>query len=463
MPKVVIVGGGISGLALAYRLQSLHPALEVTVLEKGDRAGGKIWTEQAEGFRVEWGPNGFLDNKPAVLSLCQELGLADQLVSASDASSRNRFIFLGGKLQVLPGNPQSFLLSKVLSWRGKFNLLAERWRPRRRATSDETIAAFFRRRLGPEIARDLADAFVTGIYAGDPSLLSVRATFPRLVALEETHGSLLKGLAITARQRRAEAGGSSLSRRNTMWSFAEGLRLLVETLRERLRQAPVLGVAVRRLQPSASSWILHGEGRDRWEADTVVLTCPAGEQATILGDLDPELAAKVSGIAYNRVAVVALGYRQADIRGPLDGFGYLVPQRTRRDLLGVQWCSSIFPDRAPPGCVLLRALCGGWNRPEMVNWDDGRLVEAVRHELNLGMKIVAAPIFQRIIRWDRAIPQYFQGHLDRVAWIEARLARHHGLFLGGTAYRGVSLNDCVERADVLAGQVVSYLGTKSTG
>ncbi|HZT81198.1 MAG TPA: protoporphyrinogen oxidase, partial [Gemmataceae bacterium] len=161
----------------------------------------------------------------------------------------------------------------------------------------------------------------------------------------------------------------------------------------------------------------------------------------------------VAGIAYNRVTVVAVGYRREDVPGPLDGFGYLTPQREGRNVLGVQWCSSTFPDRAPPGRVLLRAMCGGWNRPEVAAWDDARLLEAVAADLRQALGITAAPVFHRIIRWERAIPQYHLGHLERVAWIGQRAARHPGLFLGGNGYRGVALNDCTEQAALLAGQL----------
>ncbi len=204
-------------------------------------------------------------------------------------------------------------------------------------------------------------------------------------------------------------------------------------------------------------WRVQSNGRDGWDAEVVVLACPAPQQAAILAAQDADLAAQIDGIPYNRVAVVALGYRAADVPRSLEGFGYLSPRRERRDVLGVQWCSSIFPERAPPGTVLLRAMCGGWNRPEMLDWDDERLVNAVRGELRSALRIKAAPIFQHLVRWWRAIPQYHLGHLDRVAWIEGRLSRHPGLFLGGNAYRGVALNDCVEQADLLAERVAGYL------
>src|SRR5262249_37989994 len=265
-----------------------------------------------------------------------------------------------------------------------------------------------------------------------------------------------------AKERRAaaQARGEVYQRPGRMWSFREGLQALVEGLRAGLRRPPLLGAGARRAEKHEGrpAWTVHGEGQDRWGADAVVLACPAYEQAAILADLDAELAERVGGIPYNRVAVVALGYRRPDVPTSLDGFGFLVPQRDRPDLLGVQWCSSIFPDRAPPDLVLLRAMCGGWSRGEMVGWDDARLLAAVRAELRAAMGVTAEPVFHRIVRWERAIPQYHLGHLERVAWVEGRARQYPGLFLAGNAYRGVAMNDCTEQAAALAAEVARFLG-----
>jgi oxygen-dependent protoporphyrinogen oxidase len=308
----------------------------------------------------------------------------------------------------------------------------------------------------------LADALVTGIHAGDPDLLSARAAFPRLVAWEAQYGSVMKGMAQAARQRRkaAKARGEPYRRGSRMWSFRQGLRLAVETLTGQLVRPPLLGVCVRRLLcPGAASWTVQGEGQDQWTADVVVLACPAYEQATLLADVDAELAERIAGIAYNRIAVLALGYRREDVPINLDGFGFIAPQHTRRDLLGAQWCSSIYPERAPDGFVLLRVLCGGWHRPEVVAWTEAQLVEAVRSELKLAMRIDAAPLFRHLVRWERAIPQYQIGHLERVARIRQRARHYPGLFLAGNAYDGIALNDCTEQAEILAGQVAAYLAS----
>ncbi|HTU93292.1 MAG TPA: protoporphyrinogen oxidase [Gemmataceae bacterium] len=460
MPRVVIVGGGISGLALAYRLEQRVPDTEVIVLEQAVRLGGTIGTERCDGFQIEIGPNGFLDNKPFTLALCRELGLGERLIAASEAARRNRYLFLAGRLHLLPNSLASFLTSDAISWRTRFLLLAERFRPPRRGGGDESIDAFVRRRVGREAAETLADAFVTGIYAGNPRLLSVQAALPRLAELEREHGGVLRGMAQTARRRRLEAAarGEPSPPAGRMWSFPEGLTLLIETLRAHLRFAPLCGIHVRTVRRIANNgWRVQSDGRDGWDAETVVLACPAYQQALMLADEDADLAKAIDAIPYNRIAVVALGYRAADVPHRLDGFGYLSPQRLRRDVLGVQWCSSIFPERAPPGLVLLRAMCGGWNRPDTIDWDDERLLSAVRGELRSAMCIQAAPVFHHIVRWPRAIPQYHLGHLERVAWIENRLPRHAGLFLTGNAYRGVALNDCVEQAGLLAERIARHL------
>jgi oxygen-dependent protoporphyrinogen oxidase len=459
MSKVIVIGGGISGLTLAYRLEQLAPSAEVVLFERRSRTGGVVDTIERDGFRVETGPNGFLDNNPATMMLCRELNLANRLIPASESARRNRFLFLDGQLRALPSSLWSFLTGNVLSWRGKLALLTERFRRRRLDLADESIEDFARRRTNDEIAKTLVDAFVTGIHAGDPGLLSIRAALPRLASLERQYGSVTRGMSVSARQRRKEARarGETPTAGMRMWSFPEGLGLLVETLHQKLRRPPITGVTVKRIEKTASGWLVIGEGQDRWPADAVALTCPAYHQAALLADIDPLMADEVDRIAYNRIVVVAVGYRRQDVPYSLDGFGYLSPGRQRRDVLGVQWCSSIFPGRAPEGCVLLRALCGGWHRAEMVDWDDARLLGAVRNELRLTVSVTAEPGFHHIVRWERAIPQYHVGHLERVAHIEQLRQHHRGLHLGGNAYRGVSLNDCVEQASVLAREILSRM------
>ena len=231
-PRIVIVGAGISGLSVAYRLQERLPTADITVLEQADRPGGTTWTVREAGFQVEIGPNGFLDTKPTTLALARDVGLGTQLVQASEAAGKNRYLFLDGRLKMLPAGFSAFVRSDLLTWRGKLSLLWERFRKKRTESDDESIAAFARRRAGDEAADVFADALVSGIYAGDPELLSLPACFPRVAELEREYGSVMKGFAAAAKKRRAEAKarGEPYERPGKMWSLPGGLRVLVEAI-----------------------------------------------------------------------------------------------------------------------------------------------------------------------------------------------------------------------------------------
>jgi oxygen-dependent protoporphyrinogen oxidase len=462
MPQIVIVGGGLSGLTVAFRLRQFAPAAAVTILEPHHRPGGNIGTEEHGGFRVERGPNGFLDRTPALPNLVGDLGLSDQLIAASEGSRKNRFLFLNGQLRKLPRGPLGLLASPLLSLRGKWQLFTEPWRKRSAQPPDESIAAFVTRRAGKPAADVFADALVTGIHGGDPAQLSVAATFPRLPQMEREAGSIIRGFlrAAKERKREAQARGEPPPGPFRMWSFREGLGVLVDALARALGPAIRCGVSAQRVARTDSGWHIDTDGGPV-AANAVVLACPAYAQEELLADLDIELAREVAAIPYNRIAVVALGYRRTDCPLSPDGFGYIAPQNTRRDVLGVQWCSAIFPDRAPPGCVLWRALCGGVHRGELLDLEDEALAKAVHSEIRLAMGVRGDPVFRRIIRWPRAIPQYVIGHLDRVARIEASVARYAGLFLTGNAYRGVAMGDCVEQGELIARRVAAYVTSSS--
>ena len=461
MPRVVIVGAGLSGLAVAFRLRTAWPSVELTVLESRERTGGNIGTVDRDGFRVECGPNGFLDNKPGTAQLCRDLGLGERMIPGSEDARKNRFVFLRDRLHKLPGSPLGILTTPLLSFAGKLAMLREPFRPKLyQPVSDETVAAFARRRFGREAADVFMNALVTGIHAGDPERLSVRAAFPRLPKFENENGSVLRGFLAAAKVKKHEAqsrGEKPAPQR--MWSFREGLRVIIDTMAERIGSPVSTGVRVRSVtqNPSGSGWIVRGEGRSVWSADAVVMACPAYEQSVAIADLNASLAAELAAIRYNRVVVAALGYRRSDVTGPQDGFGYIAPENTRRDILGVQWCSSIFPERAPPGMVLWRVLCGGVNRADVFDWDDDTLTQACHREMQHAMGVRGEPVFRQIVRWPRAIPQYEVGHLERVAKIESAVAMHPGLFVTGNAFHGIAMNDVTEQAALTAANVADYL------
>jgi protoporphyrinogen/coproporphyrinogen III oxidase len=362
-----------------------------------------------------------------------------------------------------------FLRSDLLSWRGKLRLACERWVRARNDHSDESVRQFACRRIGREAADVLVDAMVTGIHAGDAELLSVAAAFPRMIQLEQEHGSLFRALS-DIRRKRAEGTRSSESlssnRGNatstgpggTLWSLRHGMGQLVERLASDPRLTLIRSVAVDRLEQHADGhWTVYSGSAERWIADAVILACPSFAQAEIVEPIDRDLARLLGEIRYNSVTVVALGFRISDLTAPIDGFGYLIPQRTRSDVLGVLWNSSIFDDRAPPGMVLMQAMCGGWNRPDIITWADDRIVRAVIDELRQTMNLAAQPALVRVIRWPQAIPQYHVGHLDRVASIESHRKRHRRLYITGNSFRGIGVNDCTEESARCASEVLADL------
>jgi oxygen-dependent protoporphyrinogen oxidase len=483
MKQVVIVGAGISGLGTAFYIRRLASErgfeVRVTVLEADSRPGGRVWTERIAGFQIEAGANGFLDSKRSTLELCGELGLDGDLI-ATRPEAQTRYVLWQGQLHALPTGPGQLLRTKLLGPGGKLRLLLEWFVPARRDEADESVHEFACRRIGREGAEILIDALVTGIHAGDPTLLSAPAAFPRMVQLEREYGSLLRAMPKVRRQRAVEATAHQITHHSlparqdladstlathpvrspggTLRSLRGGMGQLIERLVESCDATLLRGADVKRIRTrDGGGWLLRGAGADQWQADAVVLACPSFAQAEIVRELDPELARLIDEIRYNSLAVVALGFHRRDVAHPLEGFGYLSPQRTRRDVLGVLWNSSIFDRRAPDGMVLLEAMCGGWNRPDVVGWDDERLVRAVLQELRETMQIAAAPALVQIVRWPQAIPQYHVGHLARVAAIEARCQRFSGLYLTGNSFRGVSVNDCTEDAKRCAERVVSWL------
>jgi len=463
-PRIVIVGAGLTGLATAFWLQRRAPHLEVEVLEARERAGGNVGTDEIHGYRIERGPNGFLDRTPALPRLVAALGLTDQLVPASRSSRRYRFLYIRDRLYCLPSGPLGLLTTPLLSWRGKIDLLAELWRrprPPRAAATDESVYDFFCRRVGREAADVFADALVTGIQGGDPRQLSMAACFPRIVALEQHYGSIIRGLIRERGQRRRQARqqGQPPPPPPQLWSFREGLQRLIDALSQALGPALRLGTAVTALHPrrdngSTPRWLIQATDTPPLEADAVVLTCPAYVQAQLLTPLDADLAAEVAAIPYNRIAVVALAYRQVDAPQLPQGFGYIAPQAQRRDVLGVQWCSLIFPQRAPAGMMLWRALCGGVHRGDILEWDDPTLLQAVTQEMRRILAVQAPPAWTHIYRYPRAIPQYVLGHLARLQRIDTAVRRWPHLFLSGNPYRGIALNDCAEEAERLTEELL---------
>ncbi len=465
MTRIAIIGGGISGLSTAFaieyqaRLQGLE--VQTVVLEKKDRLGGKIWSIKEDGYICEWGPNGFLDNKPMTLELCKQLGISDRLLR-SDDNARKRFIYADDMLHRLPENGPSFLKSKLISWPGKLRLAYESVIPAKRDGEDETLADFGRRRLGAEALDKLIAPMVSGIFAGDPETMSLKSCFPRIYQLEREYGGLIKAMVKLARQKKAErkAGkvvSSAAGPGGILTSFEGGIQDLSEGTAAALTGEIRQGTGVAAISRKDGGYELRLEDGSTLDAEIVVSAAPAHALSGILRQGDPAMADLLDQIPYATMNVVCFGYQREKIARDLDGFGYLIPKKEGRSILGTLWDSSIFPNRAPEGHVLLRSMMGGATNPGAIDLSDAEVKSRVMADLKQIMGIDVEPDFVRIFRHQRAIPQYTVGHGKRLLALDERLNEYPGLFLTGNAYFGVGLNDCVNSSNQIAERVMREL------
>lgn len=465
MPRIVIVGAGLSGLCTAhYLVRHLAEAgngAEILLLESEAVPGGKMRTIRQDGFNMEWGPNGFLTNKPFGMELVRELGIEGRLSRSSDLA-RKRFIYSGGALHRLPETPPAFFRSKLLSLPGRLRILGEPFAPAAPRGVDESLGEFARRRLGPEALEKLIDPMVTGIFAGDPDKMSLRSCFPVIFDLESRYGGLVRGMLGVRREKRKRgvAGEMSAGPGGVLMSFDSGVQALTDVLAGRLADGLHLNVAVDRIERRGEEYLLSlsaGGVREEMTADVVVVAAPAYAAAGMVAPMDDSLSDALSAIPYSAVTVAALGYDAAALGNPLDGFGFLIPRGEKRKILGALWDSSVFPNRAPEGKALIRVMVGGVRAPELAALPEERLFALVRAELADILGIGAEPVLARSFFHDRGIPQYLVGHGKVLERIDARLARSPGLHLNSNAYRGIALNDCVRESRATAERIAKTL------
>ena len=469
MKKAIIIGGGISGLSTAWLLRSKALAagkeLEITLLEKEQRLGGKIWSIKSDGYTCEWGPNGFLDSKPQTLDLCRAIGVEQNLHRSND-NARKRFIFSGGELHRLPEGGPSFLKSRLISWPGKLRLALEPTPFIAAAPkgTDETLADFGRRRLGQEALDKLIAPMVSGIFAGDPETMSLVSCFPRIAELEREYGGLIRAMMLLAKKKKQDIAegkvvSSAAGPGGVLTSFREGIQYLADALTESLGGIVKPGIAVTAIEKgeSARYRVKCSDGSEQ-EADLVIVASPAFAAAEMLAGLDGAVSGVLRQIPYASMTVICFGYERERIAHPLDGFGYLIPRKEGRSTLGTLWDSSMFENRAPDGKVLLRSMMGGACFPEYVKLSDDEVTARVRKDLKATMNIDAEPSFVRIFRHPQAIPQYTVGHGQRLEALDERMKAHPGLILTGNSYRGIGLNDCVAAAQRAADEALALAG-----
>lgn len=450
--RVAVVGGGIFGLAAAAWLEHDHGVRDLLVLEAAQRAGGKVATRWEDGCCLEWGPQGFLDNAPDTLDLARVMGLGEDLVGAGDRSG-DRFIVRDGRPRKVPLSPPAFLTSKILPLRARLRVLFEGLAGGPPA-GDESVRNFAARRIGPVAADVLVDAMVTGVYAGDPNRLSLAATFPKMAAMEREHGSLTR--AMLARRRQGSGGGPA-GPAGTLTTTRRGMGELANGVTRRLGDRLRLRTPVRGLEASHDGRFRLRLESGTIEADRVLLATPAAVSAELLAPLAPDAVEPLSGIPTAPIAVVMTAYRNTQAFGrPVEGFGVLVPGGEKLGVLGTLYCHSIFPGQAPEGWILLRTMLGGARDPGVLSLDDDQLLARTRGALARLLGADPEPDRSWIVRHPAGISQYTLGHLNRVARAEEAVGEV-GILLGGSSYRGVSVNDCIRQGREAASALASQL------
>jgi oxygen-dependent protoporphyrinogen oxidase len=465
MTNIVIIGGGIAGLAAAYFARKKAPDVSITLIESSDRWGGKITTDRVQfddgQFIIEGGPDTFLATKPWGVALCNELGLSDRL-HGTDPNKKNTYVLNRDRLlplpdglaMMIPTNVEAILKTRLVSWFSKARMGLDFLLPAKEVNGDESLGAFVSRRLGREAYENLIEPLMSGIYAGDGDALSLASTFPYLRDLELKYGSLARG-ALTMRKQ--SNGKSVQGSRSAFLTPTTGLAEIVEALITYLQANNVdlqLNTLVKSVtfHPSHNTWHVTLNTGATLKADSLILATPAFVSGKLLASLDPSLASDLQSIPYASTATVSLAYRQSDLPRDLDGYGYVIPRRAGRKALACTWTSTKFPHRAPEGYALLRVFVGraGQNIP----WNENDLLALAKQELNLTLGITAAPLIQRVFLWENAMPQYNLGHPEILKRIEAALEKYPGLALAGNGYRGIGIPDCIHSGELAVDKIL---------
>jgi oxygen-dependent protoporphyrinogen oxidase len=469
--RIVVIGGGMSGLAAAHKLIERRQAdgspLEVLLLEAQDRLGGSIETTRRDGFLLEGGPDAFITQKPWAMAVCRRMGIAEQVMPTNE-KYRRAFIVRKRKLHPIPEGFMMlaptrmwpFAFSGLFSWRGKMRMGLDLVLPRGPSEGDQSLGDFVRRRLGREALERAAQPLVSGIYASDPDRLSLRATMPRFLELEAKHRSLILGMRAGQKALGDKARSDSGARYSIFVTMREGMASLVDAVASRLPAGSVrTGCGVKALtpDPDARGWRLELAGGERMAADGLVLAAPAFALSEMLREAAPELTALLDDVEYASTLTVNLAFEREAIAHPLNAFGLVVPAVEKMAMIGASFCHVKFPGRAPERKALIRAFVGGALNPWAFALDDAEVVRRVLAELGDLIGLRGRPLFTTIHRWPRAMAQYPVGHLDRVARVDALLESLPPVAVAGNAFAGGGVPDCVHRGETAAERVLDRI------
>jgi oxygen-dependent protoporphyrinogen oxidase len=472
MPKIIIIGGGIAGLAAAVHLKAGAKAhgksVDVLLLEKNGRIGGKILTERHDKYLIEGGPDSFLPEKVWSVNLAKHLGLEPEMLPSND-EFKGTFIFSKNELHSLPEGvmlmvPTSFwpmAKSHLISWPGKIRMGMEVFVPKRKFIEDESLASFVTRRLGRECLEKIAEPLVAGIHTSNPDNMSVLATFPRFVQMEQKSGSLILGMLSSMKNRpHATLSGPppkpGAPKMTYFMSFKNGMQTLSQACADYIGKDSIrLGVAVKAVEPKGKGYSVILESGEALDTDHVMIASASYDAANMIKGFDATLATQMNRIEWSSSATVSIAFRKKDIKAPLKGFGFIVPRVEGRRINASTYSSIKWSFRAPDDMVMVRAFVGGGHHEELVQeLDDAGMTKMVLEELDVILGLKADAQLSKVYRWFKGMPKYTVGHLDRIALLDRSLSLHPGLHLIGCSYKGIGIGDCVHEAQIAAEKIL---------
>ncbi len=458
MNSIGIIGGGITGLTAAYHLK--QSGINFTLYEASPQIGGAVRSIRRDGYLAEFGPNTLLETSPVISSLIRDLGLEDRKLYAND-KAKNRYIVRGQKPIALPTSPTSFLSSPLFSFGAKLRLLREPFIGKYSGENEESVADFVKRRLGNEFLDYAIDPFVSGVYAGDPQMLSLQYAFPKLYALEQKYGSLIKG-QIKGKRARSK-NGEVVKTRAKMFSFDDGLQVLIDALYHNLTDEIKLNTSVSRIEQTSGGWNIYYNDNGTEYIKThssLILTLPAYKIAKLQHNIDGVDLSSLNEIYYPPVTSLSLGFKRSDVAHALDGFGVLIPKKENFHLLGTLFPSSLFPGRAPKDHVLLTSYIGGARSPELGAATESEQIEFVLKDLRTLLGVRGEPTFIHRSYFPKAIPQYNLGYGKFKAIMDNFETKAPGIHITGNFRNGISLGDCIMSGKKLAERMSNLNSTK---